>query len=476
MIQLNTENERRRWFGVLFIVILVGVVGWGTQQMLNSPRPWFDEGIYLQAAKHIAEDGVFGIQTSPGIVSRLDRVTVGYPLLVPLALVFKLFGTTLEVARAMMVGWIVAFVALAGILIQQLYGRRAAILAMLIAGTFGPLYGTGKNVLGEVPGLVYVLTTAVGLLAIEQGKRGWWVSIATGVSAALAIATKPSFLILLPCLFLTLVVWWFRRVRLSWREYVGALGGLFVGLLVWVLTQFGSQSFARVWAHYSNPYGIADLTHQMWKNIVGLVTHATPVHLLLLGALTCAAWWIRGWRKLSAIEYYLAAFVLLVLASYIRTAGWYRYFFLGQMIVLILAPASLYGLCVRWMKAHALRTSMIGSLILVGVNIVMLWREPFPLFGTEWRELRAALQTDTVKRPWFVNASEAAFFYQGKEYHQYLKIMEHLHIGEPIIPKEPLVDVVVMTDTVEEVMPLVEQEFTLERRFGHVGFWRRKGL
>ncbi len=198
-----SEEERDRLFrGALFLIGL-GVLLWARVNLLDSPRPWFDEGIYLQAAKNIAERGVFGIQLAPNRFESLSFVTVGYPLLVPLAAVFKMFGVSLESARWMMVAFLIGCVLLAGLLAKRLYGRRAGVIAALLLATFPPMYGNGKNVLGEVSGLFFLFGAALLLLSIERGKKAWQRFAFAGAWLSLTLATKPSFLcvfFLSPCL------------------------------------------------------------------------------------------------------------------------------------------------------------------------------------------------------------------------------------------------------------------------------------
>ncbi|MFA6429363.1 MAG: glycosyltransferase family 39 protein [Patescibacteria group bacterium] len=470
---LETERERERWYRLCFLGILLWVGFWATRYLLDSPRPWFDEGIYLQAAKNLAEQGRFGIQVAPGRLVGLDMVTVGYPLLAPLAGVFKLFGATLEAARGMMVGWIMGLVILLGMLCRRLYGRRVALLALGLLASFGPLYGNGKNVLGEIPGLVYLSACCLVLLAIERGKRGWGMALLSGGLLALSATTKPSFIILLPAAAVALCVWWWRGTRFSWGEYLGAFAGVSVGLLVWVLTQFHSASLGEVLAHYANPYGIADLATRMRLNMVGMVTHGTPLHMLLLGGVTLVAWMKRGARRLSAVEIMLGAFILLTLVSYVRTAGWYRYFFLAHVLLLVLAPSAILFLASQWFKVQGRRLAIVIIIALFGVNGYALWRDPFPIFGTDWRALRQAMQGVPMEKTiLFVNAPEAAFFYPRQEYYQLLRITERLTIGEDILSIVPPPHYLIMTDRVVEGDLLLGRGYVQEQQFGHVAVWR----
>jgi hypothetical protein len=113
--------------------------------------------------------------------------------------------------------------------------------------------------------------------------------------------------------------------------------------------------------------------------------------------------------------------------------------------------------------------------IFVAANLFAFWKDPFPLFGTDWRGLRSAMQhLDPQTDILFANAPEAAFFFSGNNYHQYLRITERLRLGEQSLAdaehRSP--EWIVVTDELPELSSLLKSYIPAER-YGHVTLWHR---
>ncbi len=472
MLHTGREAEKERGFRgiVFFILVMAGV--WAFCQLLDSPRPWFDEGIYLQAGKLLAEEGRFGLRVTPEIVENLKSITVGYPLIAPLAGFFFVFGSSLEVARIMMVLFLLAFLGCGALLSRKLYGRKAGVTSALLLASFAPLYGNGKNVLGEVPGLFYLMISTLCLLAIERGKRGWKIFFIFGLFLSFAMATKPHFLVLAPALVVAAAVLFLRK----WRPTFGELGAFCVavalGFGLWLITQFAGGDLVGVWNHYANPYAVQAMGEVIKQNLRGFVSDATPLHFLFLALIVFGGWFMKGWKKVTATEYFLGVFILLIWVAYLRTVGWYRYFFLAHAVLVLLA-----GGAVWYFKQRTRRSWLVtvGLVIVLGAQLSVFLRDPFPLYGREWRLVRATMQqippSATIL---FANATEAAFFFPGHSYTQYLRITDELHLGKVAIGSFPfgLPEYIVMTDQLDEISPWLGY-YRLEMTAGHVTVWHR---
>src|SRR3989344_6789566 len=142
---------------IVLVCILGVVITASLWHLEDSPRTWFDEGIYLNVAKNTASQGIYNIVLAPGIMGDMSYISTGYTLLLPIALAMKVFGPTLLVARLVMVGFLVGLVLLVFLYIRRISGVWPALLSAGLLVTFSALYGHGKNVLGEVPGLFYLV-------------------------------------------------------------------------------------------------------------------------------------------------------------------------------------------------------------------------------------------------------------------------------------------------------------------------------
>ena len=81
--------------------------------------------------------------------------------------------------------------------------------------SFAPLYGNGKIVLGEIPGLLFLVLFLLALNKLEDSgyKNHFW-SVWAGLGMGLAIVAKPIFILLLPAVVIW-VLWKRKTIRLD---------------------------------------------------------------------------------------------------------------------------------------------------------------------------------------------------------------------------------------------------------------------
>lgn len=460
------DNLKKWHYYLIILAFSVCAAAWASRNLLDSPRPWFDEGIYLQAAKNIALTGQWGIQTAPQKIISLDFITVGFPLLAPLALLFKLAGPSLLAARLYMLAWIALGVFLTGLAGSKIFNRSAGLWAAALIATFGPWYANGKNVMGEVPGLVLLLAGLWALAQWEGKPRSFGWAGATSLLFSLAAVTKPSFLVVLPALLCAVCLIW-QRHRFGFKILFSLfLPGLFV-CAAWFKTQFNGWPSAQVLAHYSNPYGLDDVGAAVALNLKNFFLHTTPWHLAVL--LSIIAVYLALRRRIRAAELAMAVIIALTLVSYFRTAGWYRYFFVAQVLALFWLPEAVQIIVQKIRPAAKLLMPAVIGLFLC-VNIFALWRDPAPMFGTTWRQVKNIIEANPQDTWFFANAPEAAFFYPGTGYGQYLKVTEKLKIGEPQPEFKP--SRILMFGDLPELRPSVNG-YRPEKSIGDYHIWTR---
>lgn len=305
----------------------------------DSPSPWFDEGINIMIAKSFAEKGVFNMAVGPNqyVNEKQLMITTNYPLLLPVFLAFKLLGTGLWQAKIIMILYLVLFVFLVYRLVKKNYGEKQALMSLALLIVFLPLYGNGKSVLGEIPGLVFILS---GLLFLDKEKK--WQVILTGLFFGLGAATKPLYLLFVLSLLACEVFFTAKQRKINFsRLFFLSLGG-FIPLLVWFLTIIPTKldlvSIYNFFVYYRNPYNV-DAGATIGKNLIRFVTESTPVHFLLLFIAFVISKIIE--RRFKKMETVLLFFILLDLFFYVKTAGWYRYFFPAHILLFILFPHAL---------------------------------------------------------------------------------------------------------------------------------------
>src|SRR3989344_1692639 len=423
-------------FEILFVAALFLFVTFAaTYRLTESPGTWYDEGYLLQSSQNLALYGTQGLQTAPGVFASTATVSSGFPVLAPVALSFKLFGT-------------------------------------------------GKAVLGEVPGLFYL---ALALLVLDRLERSGYANMRlyglSGLFLGLCAVTKQIFIPLLLALALVYLTR-FRRIRLQFRGVLVSLCMFVIPVIIWLLTQFGSDvTFSDILNFYINPYDVGDVGAIALQNLKRFVTELTPLYTLILVTVWGVSLYLR--RK-AAASVELAAFVysVLILLSYLRMEGWYRYLFPATMVALaFLAPSTLalYGKCAEVLKM--LRRFPWMPYVLITALFVA---QTFQLFTTSYvaayfngsrtHDLEAyvgGLPKDSSV--YFYNVLEAVPFAPSSNYYQYIKPHPTFGIlGTETLPliASGSVDYIVMTAGVTPDVDMSHYE--LVRQFNRYSLFGKK--
>jgi len=196
-------DEKLVWCLVVLIFVSIQVPA----IFLSAHGGLHAEGIDLNPAKNLARHGVYGTLTTRGFGDLTYRISAGPGILVPQAVVFKLFGVDVHYARALHVAYRLALVVIFYHVGRYLYGKGVALLSLVL---FVPLtlsaLVSGSD--GYTPAMFYLLTGALcWFKSVERGKTSYlWIS---GVFWGLAFQTKWLFLF---AVFALLVTWLILRL------------------------------------------------------------------------------------------------------------------------------------------------------------------------------------------------------------------------------------------------------------------------
>lgn len=413
-------------------------------KLKESPAFWIDEGYVLQASKNLALHGVEELQVSPGVFVSAYSISIGFPVIAPIALSFKLFGFGLLQARAVMVLYILAFCMVSYALIRALFGTRTALWSLLALSSYAALYGNGRAVLGEVPGLFFLMLTFFFLLRLEKSKfTDMYAYALAGLVAGLCCVTKPIFILMLPAVGIVYLVR-YRRIPLRWDGIAVAFLLFVIPVILWVHSQFGNDtSLSQVLNFFINPQD-SDFSVAIPENIKRFFTELTPVYTLALTGVWGIALYIR--RKIaSTTEFTAFAFCVLVMLAYLRTPGWYRYIFLANTVALVfLAPAILTLYEKGSESLRLLRRFPWAPSVLIALLFIM---QTYQLFTTSYlaayfNSTRTHdLETYIATLPkdssvFFDTVPEAAFFAPSDNYYQYIRPHETFGIfGADSLPR-----------------------------------------
>ena len=206
--------------------------------------PWAapDEIHHLVVARNVATLGIYASGHPDAELVPFDSYdSVGPPVILPVALAFRLGGVNLAAGRAVIAGYFLAFcVVLFALLKPSMGAVGAAIAVFFMTCSFGSVY-LARTLYGEVPGLTWM---GLGLLAWRRAMKrpagiGW--GLAAGVAFGPAILCK-SILLLSAFAFLGVLIYdrlTFRRIRLA--HVVAPAAGVVVVMGAWWLVQTMSR-------------------------------------------------------------------------------------------------------------------------------------------------------------------------------------------------------------------------------------------
>lgn len=127
-----------------------------------APATWFDEGSHLHVPKTLVRYGVYADISSEGFRYFGPTIGVGPTVMLPIAGAFQIAGVGLLQARLVIVAYLAVALLLLFLLARRLHGMQVALIALLLALAsrtlrFEGMIEYGRQVLGEVPGMAFLL-------------------------------------------------------------------------------------------------------------------------------------------------------------------------------------------------------------------------------------------------------------------------------------------------------------------------------
>lgn len=430
-------------------IILVGVaasitVFFAVYRLEEAPGIWYDEGFYTQVAMNLAREGFEGLQVAPGEFVSAKDVTVGYPLIAPVAFSYDVFGIGVLKGRAVMVIFIIAFMIVAYIFVYLLYGPWFAAWSLLLLATFPELYGNGKSVLGEVPGMFYLILALCSLVWLERSAYKKILPYALlGLMCGLAVATKPIFILFPVALAIAFLVR-FSSIRLRTTGIVWGTMLFLSAIGVWLHLQFGAgDSFISILNYYVNPYDVNAGTSVV-RNIKLFVTEAVPIYVLGMLILWGFSMYLRKQKnEITAAEITAFVFCLSVIIAFLRLPGWYRYLFPATLLAMFFLPRA--SVDVYAALSARLRVLMkitwlpyLALSLLCSAQLYALANHSYVAryyAGNRTHALSAYLATLPEGASYFIyNSPEVAILLPSKKYYQFISPHPNQHIGEEVLP------------------------------------------
>jgi 4-amino-4-deoxy-L-arabinose transferase-like glycosyltransferase len=325
-----------------------------------APRTWYDEGSHLHVPKTLVQDGIYADKSAEGYRFHGPTIGVGPTVMLPIAGVFQLFGIGLTQGRAVIVAYMLVALVMFYLLARRVQGRQVALLglAFLLASrtlTYEGMIEYGRQVLGEVPGLAFLLAGlvvwVVALFRLQQkceqqidAKSSVWLCILAGIGIGLALLTKNQFVLIVPPALagVALLDWLYYRAA-DWRLRIVPLivACACFGILTFLQYQFlGAGTFMKTVEETRKAAGGAIFVFDIRATLRAGYYLVRPDLYggLFIVALGYTIWRARQRTAQGLAEALFAALIGLWLIWFVGASlGWPRYAFpavaLGALVV-----------------------------------------------------------------------------------------------------------------------------------------------
>ncbi len=253
------SSQHERALLVLLGGIVVGLAIWSH----HVQPPFHSDGINLQPPANLVRYGKYATRTNLGFDLDTHRISTGPAMLLPTALVYKLFGIDLQHAHNLALAFFLAFLIATYLGLRRIYGGPTVLLGLLFFVLnpahifFGPSNGYISAGMGESPALFYLVCGAL-LWASGVNRPSELRLFLAGVFWGLAFQSKWLFLFSLPAVVVTWALLAFAGRRLPSRAYLLPAAGLLVApaaFFVMRLSEFGLHAevdhLGRLWQQHA---------------------------------------------------------------------------------------------------------------------------------------------------------------------------------------------------------------------------------
>lgn len=294
--------------------------------------PSFDGSMNLQIPVSLVKNGLYATNYD-GLVPFARRIQTGAPVLLPIAVMFKLFGIASFQALLVNVFYIGVMVFFFVRIAQELKANRTAVVWFLGITVFIWSYmELAMGIYGEIPtlslflGCIYFL-----MLAQKKEKAGYFA--AAGLFFGLAYLTKTVILIAVPALIVVFASKWLVEKKMKFRDILLWILGAAVPVIVfeiYKLIELGFSHYLVYWSGQSDNIlrqagvkaGYEDTPNLIEKVGIHLTaftdTFGIPAAVLMVLLILNFAWFVFRAVKRKRLEF--VDIIELVVYSYF---GWW---------------------------------------------------------------------------------------------------------------------------------------------------------
>jgi len=337
---------------ILFVILILALVLIPVSAYISIHGSVnFDEAYFLQAPTSMIVDGTYSTRYDGG--RNFDPgLSTGPTVLLPIGLMFKVFGIGIIQARLVMLVYFLLMMWMTFYVSKTLFGSIATFISIFLLLCLPDMFFFALKVLGEIPTLFFFMTAC--WLLIKQ--RAFW----GGVFIGLAILTKFLYILSIPAILLLFLVE-FISSKEHRKQAVIFYSKVFIGLLlpnlIWEAVKFYYLGLATYRDNLDKFLGMINIssgsqeifTLQAMLNRIQIFASPSPfIPSLLVCTLLIIAiilnifaisklFIVEKVNNLNRVKLFLSIFSFLYLAWWMfgNHLEWWRYLFPGYIVVVI---------------------------------------------------------------------------------------------------------------------------------------------
>ena len=337
-------------------VLFAGIVGLRTVLTVIYGLPYFDGGMNLQVPLSLIENGTYSTLYNGGTLFDI-AIQTGVPVLVPIYVMFLVFGIGTSQALFVNAVYLVVFLWLVNRICRQagMDGRWRMICLMLIF-LVRKIYEYSMGIYGEVPAAVWFLFCVFFLMKQEETGERKWLCL-SGLCYGLALLTKTVLFIAVPALLVVFLSKIFLEKRLKIKNVIcWAVSCIvpYAAFLIYKFCSLGSNEFRTLTERLMGGImkqagvksGYSDTAGNIFRKFaahMGVLSDYLKLHELLLFLILAVNLLYFGYHIIK--RGYLLYFELLALVAYSyfgwwllitpTAKAWERRIFIGILLMII---------------------------------------------------------------------------------------------------------------------------------------------
>ncbi len=229
---IYTIGTNEKFLFCLLVLIFIIFLPFGV--FLSPWGGFHSEGINLQLPKNLARHGIYATLTTRGFDEFTYRVSAGPGILIPIAIVFKIFGISNYHSRILYAVFIVLTAIVFYYVARNLYGRKVSLLALLLFvfqnGAFSGIMGADAY----TPALFYFLVGAVFWFKSIETKWNIYL-IMSGLFWGLSFQTQWLFLFAIFAVIVTCIILSLSKKGLGSKYYLIPSCMVFLVTMAWFI-------------------------------------------------------------------------------------------------------------------------------------------------------------------------------------------------------------------------------------------------